>query len=70
LLKGLQAAAEEGALKGVPLKPLAAILSATFDKAALMIAQGAKAEPCRMAVRAILLGLVERRRNFATDKPH
>jgi AcrR family transcriptional regulator len=61
LLKGLQAAAGEGVLKGVPLKPLAAILSAAFDKAALLIAEGARAEPYRMAVRAILSGLVKER---------
>jgi len=61
LLKGLQAAADDGALKGVPLRPLAVVLSAAFDKAALMIADGAKAEPYRQAVRAILTGMVGRR---------
>jgi AcrR family transcriptional regulator len=61
LLKGLQMAAEDGQLKRVPLRPLAVILSAAFDKAAMMIADGAKPEPYRQAARTLLAALVTKR---------
>lgn len=61
LLKGLQMAADSGALRGVPLRPMAEILSAAFDKAALLIANGAKPKAYRQAARALLAALVSKR---------
>lgn len=59
LLDGLAHARAAGALPDVPLEPLAALLSAAFDKAALAIAQGAAAEPYRIAIRTIIAGLMQ-----------
>ncbi len=60
LLEGLKAAG--AGRKSVSLEALAEMLSAAFDKAALMIAQGAPAEPYRRAARALLAGLLEDRK--------
>lgn len=57
LLDGLRQAAQAGALVETPLAPLAEVLSAAFDRAALAIAQGADAQPYRAALRALLAGL-------------
>jgi len=57
LLEGLRAAGAGG--KSVPREALAELLSAAFDKAALMIAEGAPAEPYRRAARALLAGLLK-----------
>jgi AcrR family transcriptional regulator len=56
LLEGLKSAGAGG--NSAPLQPLAEILSAAFDKAALRIAEGAPAGPYRRAARALLAGLV------------
>jgi AcrR family transcriptional regulator len=56
LLEGLKAAGAGGRLAA--LEPLAEILSAAFDKAALRIAEGASAGPYRRAARTLLAGLV------------
>lgn len=58
LLEGLAHAQAAGALGDVPLAPLAALLSAAFDRAALAIAEGEAAEPYRVAIRALLTGLL------------
>ncbi len=55
LLEGLKEAGAGG--KSVPLGQVAEMLSAAFDKAALMIAEGAPVEPYRRAARALLAGL-------------
>jgi hypothetical protein len=60
LLEGLKAAGAGG--KSVHLPALAEMLSAAFDKAALMIAEGAPAEPYRRAARALLAGLLDERK--------
>lgn len=54
LVEWLQLAAESGKLAGVPLEPLAEILGAAFDRAALAIANGEPAEPYRKAARSLL----------------
>ncbi|MFV1852805.1 MAG: TetR/AcrR family transcriptional regulator [Thalassospira sp.] len=56
--KGLQYAANHGALAGVPIAPLADMLSAAFDRAALAIAEGADEEPYKKAVHGIFEGLL------------
>ena len=58
LVHGLKAAAAAGQLKDVPLEPLADILSAAFDRAALAIAEGAPAKPYREATHAMLRSLL------------
>lgn len=56
--KGLEYAAEHGAMPGVPVAPLADMLSAAFDRAALAIAEGADEGPYRKAIHAIFEGLL------------
>lgn len=63
LLQGLQYAAENGDIGDVPLEPLAELLSAAFDKAALQIANGKPAAPYKRAVTALLTGLLSPRRS-------
>jgi AcrR family transcriptional regulator len=56
--KGLEYAAQHGAMPGVPIAALADMLSAAFDRAALAIAEGGDEEPYRKAIQAIFEGLL------------
>ena len=58
LLEGLQHASSHGALKGIPLEPLADLLSAAFDRAALAIADGEDRAAYEMATRKLLAGVL------------
>lgn len=58
LLEGLRHSADHGALKGVPLAPLADLLSAAFDRAALAISKGETETDYRRAIEALFIGLL------------
>ncbi|MES0810909.1 TetR/AcrR family transcriptional regulator [Roseibium sp. SCPC15] len=58
LLEGLQHAARHGALKDIPLEPLAALLSSAFDRAALAIASGEDRSSYEAATRKLLAGVL------------
>lgn len=58
LLEGLRHSADHGALEGVPLAPLADLLSAAFDRAALAISRGEKEAEYRRAIEALFIGLL------------
>lgn len=58
LRQGLAYAMEKGALAPVPLDAMTAILSAAFDRAALVIAEGAAADDYKAAIRALLKALL------------
>nr|WP_319382799.1 TetR/AcrR family transcriptional regulator [uncultured Roseibium sp.] len=59
ILEGLRHAAGHGALKGVPLEPLADLLSSAFDRAALAIANGENREAYEKATRLLLEGMLK-----------
>ncbi len=58
LLEGLRHAAHHGALKNVPLEPLADLLSSAFDRAALAIANGGDRKAYETATRKLLAGIL------------
>lgn len=57
LLQGLKAAASAGELRNMPLEPLAALLNAVFDRAALEIVGGMNRQDVETTVDALLDGL-------------
>ncbi|MEX1036710.1 MAG: TetR/AcrR family transcriptional regulator [Sneathiella sp.] len=58
LLDGLEEAKRQGLIRNeIPLEPLADLLSAAFDRAALAIAEGAPPAPYRATIDALLSGL-------------
>jgi AcrR family transcriptional regulator len=57
LRDGLEAAMREAGADRLPLDALTALLSATFDRAALEIAEGRDPAPYRAAIRSLLAGL-------------
>ena len=59
ILEGLRHAADHGALKGVPLEPLADLLSSAFDRAALAIANGEDRKAYEKATRLLLEGMLK-----------
>lgn len=59
ILEGLRHAADNGALKGIPLEPLAGLLSSAFDRAALAIANGEDREAYEKATRLLLQGMLK-----------
>jgi len=58
LLEGLKHSAAHGHLKGIPLEPLAGLLSAAFDRAALEIASGGDRSAYETATKTILAGVL------------
>ncbi|MHA7777785.1 TetR/AcrR family transcriptional regulator [Roseibium sp. M-1] len=58
LLEGLRHAARHGALKDIPLEPLADLLSSAFDRAALAIANGGNRKAYETATRKLLAGIL------------
>ena len=58
LLEGLRHAQNHGALKDVPLEPLADLLSSAFDRAALAIAEGEDRDAYEKATRKLLAGVL------------
>ncbi|MCV0425618.1 MAG: TetR/AcrR family transcriptional regulator [Roseibium sp.] len=58
LLEGLRHAAAQGALRDIPLKPLAVLLSSAFDRAALAIAAGEDRTSYEKATRTLLAGVL------------
>jgi AcrR family transcriptional regulator len=58
LLEGLRHAEEKGALRGIPLEPLADLLSAAFDRAALAIAAGEDRAAYEKATHKLLAGVL------------
>lgn len=58
LLEGLRHAQNHGALKDVPLEPLADLLSSAFDRAALAIAEGEDRDAYENATRKLLAGVL------------
>lgn len=58
LLEGLRHAANHGALKDIPLEPLADLLSSAFDRAALAIANGEDRAAYESATRKLLAGIL------------
>ncbi|UES39723.1 TetR/AcrR family transcriptional regulator [Roseibium aggregatum] len=58
LLEGLRHAANHGALKDIPLEPLADLLSSAFDRAALAIANGGDRKAYEAATRKLLAGIL------------
>ena len=59
LLEGLRHAANHGALKDIPLEPLADLLSSAFDRAALAIASGEDRTAYEAATRKLLAGILK-----------
>jgi AcrR family transcriptional regulator len=59
LLEGLRHAAGHGALSGIPLEPLADLLSSAFDRAALAIANGGDRTAYETATRKLLEGILK-----------
>jgi AcrR family transcriptional regulator len=59
LLEGLRHAASHGALKDIPLEPLADLLSSAFDRAALAIANGEDRAAYETAIRKLLAGILK-----------
>lgn len=59
LLEGLRHAANHGALRDIPLEPLADLLSSAFDRAALAIANGEDREAYETATRKLLAGILK-----------
>ncbi|WP_422377078.1 TetR/AcrR family transcriptional regulator [Roseibium sp.] len=59
LLEGLRHAANHGALKDIPLEPLADLLSSAFDRAALAIANGEDRQAYETATRKLLAGILK-----------
>lgn len=59
LLEGLRHAANHGALKDIPLEPLADLLSSAFDRAALAIANGENRKAYETATRKLLAGILK-----------
>lgn len=57
LREGLEAAAAAGLLPDLPLEPLAALLSAAFDRAARALAAGANRQKWQTALEALIDGL-------------
>jgi AcrR family transcriptional regulator len=60
LREGLAQCVAEGALADLPLEPLASLMSAMFERAALDIAAGGDPDQLLAAIRAVLLGLSAR----------
>jgi AcrR family transcriptional regulator len=58
LLEGLRHAANHGALTGIPLEPLADLLSSAFDRAALAIANGGDRQAYETATGKLLAGIL------------
>lgn len=58
ILDGLRHAADHGALKDIPLEPLATLLSSAFDRAALAIASGEDRQAYETATRQLLAGIL------------
>ncbi|CTQ52228.1 HTH-type transcriptional repressor BepR [Roseibium album] len=61
LLEGLRHAEKHGALESVPLEPLAELLSSSFDRAALAIANGEDRGAYEQATRKLLAGVLSSR---------
>lgn len=59
LLEGLRHSQSNGYLAGLSLEPLADLLSAAFDRAALAIANGKDRKAYETATRALLAGLLK-----------
>lgn len=59
LLQGLRHAAAHGALEDIPLEPLADLLSSSFDRAALAIANGEDREAYERATLSLLSGILK-----------
>lgn len=59
LLAGLKHSAAHGHLANIPLEPLAELLSAAFDRAALEIANGADRAAYEAATQALLTGILK-----------
>jgi len=57
LLNGLSQAMAKGELRKMPLKPLAILLSAAFDRAALAITEGESTKSYKTVIRNIIEGL-------------
>ncbi|MBC7152172.1 MAG: TetR/AcrR family transcriptional regulator [Rhizobium sp.] len=57
LVEGLNAAMKGGIIRTLPVEPLAAMLSAVFDRGALALQAGADAKEIRQVIRSILEGL-------------
>lgn len=57
LLNGLAYSAERNNINDLPLEPLAEILSAALDRAALSISEGANPEPYLRAAKSLIGGL-------------
>lgn len=64
LLQGLKFALGDTERSPIPLEPLADLLSATFDRAALAIAGGGSREDYEEAVHMVLVGLLDK---YAAD---
>ncbi|MEP2704749.1 MAG: TetR/AcrR family transcriptional regulator [Roseibium sp.] len=58
LLEGLRQSSASGYVKGIPLEPLADLLSASFDRAALAIANGENRADYEIATQSLLKGLL------------
>ncbi|GAA0773359.1 TetR/AcrR family transcriptional regulator [Roseibium denhamense] len=59
LLQGLKHSAAHGYLADIPLEPLADLLSATFDRAALAISNGEDRHAYETATRMLLKGILK-----------
>ncbi|QDG76840.1 TetR/AcrR family transcriptional regulator [Labrenzia sp. PHM005] len=59
LLEGLRHSARNGFVQNIPLEPLADLLSAAFDRAALEIANGADRSSYETATKALLAGVLK-----------
>lgn len=69
LIEGLRSAIAEGAIAPLPVEPLAALLSAAFDRAAFALSQGDDSREWAIALDALIDGLVARSRADLKAKP-
>jgi AcrR family transcriptional regulator len=67
LREGLAAAMKAGEIRRLPLEPLTALIGAAFDRAALAIETGMDADAIRLAMHALIAGLLDGRRRAGHD---
>ncbi|MEP3045978.1 MAG: TetR/AcrR family transcriptional regulator [Roseibium sp.] len=58
LLEGLRQSSQDGFVQNIPLEPLADLLSASFDRAALAIANGENRAEYEKAIKSLLAGIL------------
>ena len=68
LREGLMAAMQSREIHKLPLDPLTALVAAAFDRAALAIEGGGDRDAFRLAMHALIEGLLDGRRHAGHDE--